>query len=1363
MAPALIETSPSRQHTPEPLTALEPEPLLSLQSESFTTFKPEPLGTLNLEPLTTFKPEPLTALKSEPFTTLKSEPLATSKPEPLTTLKPVLAYKPGVSATENHEDFYPYEHLRPNFPNFQWDPIPKLPYSDKGLEGTSDFRHLLSAASDVFDYNPKLGTEIHGIQLSQLTAEQKNDLARLVSVRGVVFFRNQTDLDINKQRELLQYFGTLHKHATTSVPREPGLEDVHVVYTDEGSTDQRAVFAPTFLWHSDVTYEVQPLSYTALKVLTGPPRGGGGDTLWSSQYAVYDVLSPPMQNYLESLSAVHSADIQAEGSRALGRPVRREPVTTVHPLIRTHPVTGWKSVFFNPGFVTKIVGVPKVESDAIINLLNEVIATTQEAHVRFQWNKHDVAFWDNRIVNHTASYGFAPHRRHAVRVGCQGERPVFDPQGRSQEEELNALYGLPPVNKDGAQLVSILKNVYMADTAPSSILAFARKHGLATDYSLYPPQQHHRSNLPSASTSWHEILADDSSLQTINIPNLEAKLNEKIRVGSRETLALLAATSPQAFQGAIVTPDEDLRPTKRLRIASPVLRSDHELDLWEFTRPFGEERLDSCVPAIPVDEEKGQGLQWPLYYRNYGAELTRSVREEKILAGREVLPILREVMKPDLETKWLDLVNPERPQLSILEPLTPHLMPLSNPPSPYIPSSSPARVNLVSDPLSLTATDLELVDKRIHSQDRILSFDDTVGPLNSIEQSAETMLRNLERSQDDSDQERDAIDRTVDSLLLESRVRPDQLKMESLLLPEVSSPRVTQGIFPDTIEEIARGLPTLSIPDDGLDKEGDSFLQETLRVIAGEAVKRVENEQLNAIDSIQRLDVPKLEFNLPTLPWAGTSPAAMRKMTQEIQDECLSKENKFWPGELQLTQQLRWRPLPTGIEKFTIDESVKESGALSAQMREIESSMLDTCQLVWKRDRLRLLDEDEKEDDSLDLAAFDAEPDLDVVLKHRKQTMETKSSFPARAKNDIEGTTQEPHLNGNGQEENGHLLEEPAPEVSKADRLNAFVIVRTGFIPKSSGSKVRESAAQPKSAPAMKPSIVWSGELVLSPTAEPKASELPALEVPSSYVHFIISSTLLTTLSLARRIRTLFPSAQLLERDFHGFSIDDPMATAVEADMILSPSTGLLWGSLSSLAQKPLPGREREGNKVHKRIMAAARRYEKLVVLICEGRASSSTRPLPTSAEINKVHEEPRVPWGNLSPHDAMNLVEVMGIAAGLRDDVEILYVPGGEAELANWIVRMMARFGVAGESVELLEDVTEWELFLRRVGMNAYAAQVVLATLKRPAESDNKRIYGLKAFVLMSRNERIYLFERLLGGRKVLELVSSVLDVRRW
>lgn len=160
-------------------------------------------------------------------------------------------YEAGRTQIAAH-DTYEFEYLRPRFPDLKWEPLQEVQYEDKGLLGDAKFRNILDAATDVVDYVPKIGTEISGINLKTLTDAQKNDLARLIATRGVVFFRDQHDFDIDSQRELGKYFGTLHKHATTSVPEREGLEDVHVIYTTDKSVDQRALFTPAFLWHSDV-------------------------------------------------------------------------------------------------------------------------------------------------------------------------------------------------------------------------------------------------------------------------------------------------------------------------------------------------------------------------------------------------------------------------------------------------------------------------------------------------------------------------------------------------------------------------------------------------------------------------------------------------------------------------------------------------------------------------------------------------------------------------------------------------------------------------------------------------------------------------------------------------------------------------------------------------------------------------------------------------------------------------------------------------------------------------------------------------------------------------------------------------------
>ena len=166
-------------------------------------------------------------------------------------------YVPGRTAVTQHDDTYEFEHLRPRFPAITWPALEEHAYADKGCLGDVNFKNLLADATEVFDYNPKIGTEVHGVDLANLTDLQKNDLARLIATRGVVFFRNQKNFGIEEQRELGKYFGQLHKHATTAVPRQEGLEDVHVVYTGEGSPDLRSLFSPTFLWHSDVSMPLQ--------------------------------------------------------------------------------------------------------------------------------------------------------------------------------------------------------------------------------------------------------------------------------------------------------------------------------------------------------------------------------------------------------------------------------------------------------------------------------------------------------------------------------------------------------------------------------------------------------------------------------------------------------------------------------------------------------------------------------------------------------------------------------------------------------------------------------------------------------------------------------------------------------------------------------------------------------------------------------------------------------------------------------------------------------------------------------------------------------------------------------------------------
>jgi taurine dioxygenase len=173
----------------------------------------------------------------------------------LTLRKTLANHLPSHTFVEKHHE-YEYEKLKPSFLNAKWPALEEIRYEEKGLPGDPYFRDLKEIATGIVDYIPKLGTEVHGVDLASLTNSQRNDIARLVATRGVVFFRNQKNFNIEEQRKLGAYFGMLHKHATTASPKCGDLDDVLVVWADENSKDQRAMFTPTFLWHSDVSSSV---------------------------------------------------------------------------------------------------------------------------------------------------------------------------------------------------------------------------------------------------------------------------------------------------------------------------------------------------------------------------------------------------------------------------------------------------------------------------------------------------------------------------------------------------------------------------------------------------------------------------------------------------------------------------------------------------------------------------------------------------------------------------------------------------------------------------------------------------------------------------------------------------------------------------------------------------------------------------------------------------------------------------------------------------------------------------------------------------------------------------------------------------
>ena len=265
-----------------------------------------------------------------------------------------------------------------------------------------------------------LGAQIDGVDLTQpLSVEQRDAIEQALLQHQVIFFKNQV-ITPQQQARFAANFGDLHIHPIyPNVPEQP-----EVLILDTAVTDVR----DNAVWHTDVTFLPTPALGAVLSAKQLPAFGG--DTLWASGIAAFEGLSKPLQVLLDGLTATHdftkSFPLERFGSTpedlARWEQTRKNNPPLSHPVVRTHPVSGRKSLFVNEGFTTKINELSEAESDAILKLLF-AHATRPEYTIRWRWQEKDVAFWDNRVTQHYAVDDYRPNRRVMHRATILGDAP----------------------------------------------------------------------------------------------------------------------------------------------------------------------------------------------------------------------------------------------------------------------------------------------------------------------------------------------------------------------------------------------------------------------------------------------------------------------------------------------------------------------------------------------------------------------------------------------------------------------------------------------------------------------------------------------------------------------------------------------------------------------------------------------------------------------------------------------------------------------------------------------------------------------------------------------------------------------------
>lgn len=267
-----------------------------------------------------------------------------------------------------------------------------------------------------------LGAAIHGVDLKRPVND--SDMADIYAawLNHLVLVFPRQNITSEQQMQFSSRFGTLDRHESQPRnyldPQHPELLMITNKLVDGKKSDTRNTGRN---WHTDLTFTLRPAKGALLHCREKPPVGG--DTMWANLYVAYETLSEPMRRFVDQLEAIHDTSLikgieQRDPAKAAE--IKRKNPPVIHPVVRTHPETGRKSLLVGQR-IRRFVGLRDDESEALLNFLNQH-STSPEFVYRHRWNLHDLVLWDNRCTQHLALPDFDQSLpRHMMRCSLHGE------------------------------------------------------------------------------------------------------------------------------------------------------------------------------------------------------------------------------------------------------------------------------------------------------------------------------------------------------------------------------------------------------------------------------------------------------------------------------------------------------------------------------------------------------------------------------------------------------------------------------------------------------------------------------------------------------------------------------------------------------------------------------------------------------------------------------------------------------------------------------------------------------------------------------------------------------------------------------
>ncbi|KAH0491147.1 hypothetical protein TgHK011_002589 [Trichoderma gracile] len=665
-------------------------------------------------------------------------------------------------------------------------------------------------------------------------------------------------------------------------------------------------------------------------------------------------------------------------------------------------------------------------------------------------------------------------------------------------------------------------------------------------------------------------------------------------------------------------------------------------------------------------------------------------------------------------------------QYSCLDPISPPLSPVSDDAEPYVPDGDVAVIDLSSEPSTPGRSFIEAIERDLDSDPVVSSTfmtSPSTGDLPRLIQASHSVFQEA---------------KTEAPVVSNSSDAPsDDNDLADIRLPLIGD-----------ADETALNL----LEERGQFEDAFETLLQDRQYYANQLVNQ---ERFDPVDSTCRVPVPLLDFEIQPPEWAiGHLTAKMHFMalrTRAPSPFALSPV----PRDPRSEMSLRWAVLQTQTGQPMLgDELAMPDDTLAKYLSDEETSRLSSRDFVSIRQDLQvfqLQEEEEIEEAFLQDDEADEEP-----LTNTQPTESLVGTSSVHSNISTATITEDsPDLNRPVRRK---LDDDAVRLLPKSYDTSATSILLHNFMELRGIKRPRLStqppaASQPPGALpsklAKEPPESNDREATLSEVAKimPPAPA-PQFELPSEKASIIISVDL--PRQILRKMESSWTPEKLIDMDYSRHNTQNWLPGAprpkefisplsFEADISLSPSTGIIITNILKVRQRPLPGSQLLA-PLRERVQQVSQKYETLIVLVSESNSQGEV-------------------MGTLAPSDTAAYADFVMFAAALDGDVNVQFIPGATITMSSWILAYMCRYcsQCVALSRFLSSEETPWELLLRRAGMNVFAAKVLSKTLFEQAGQS-----GLAAFLNMPARERVTRYGALLGGEKVLLMTGKVLD-RRW